>query len=68
MDVSAERLRLRKLIEHWAEHNEEHKKRFNESASEAAKIGLEEVSHSIFKAAELAEEVSEHLRSALRGF
>jgi hypothetical protein len=50
--MSNNRLRLRRLIEHWAEHNEEHSARFEESAREAAEIGLEDVANNLRAAAE----------------
>ena len=66
--MSDEKLRLRKLIEHWAEHNDEHRARFEESAREASDKGLEKVAGSLRAAAERAEEVSELLRNALEAF
>lgn len=66
--MSDERLRLRKLIEHWAEHNDEHRARFEESAREAAEMGLGEIAENLKAAAERAAEVSEHLLRALELF
>jgi hypothetical protein len=40
-EMNDERQRLRKLIEHWAEHNEDHRVRFEDSAREASRMGLE---------------------------
>lgn len=57
--------RLTKLLEHWAEHNEEHRKRFEESADNAEKMGLEDVADSLRSAALNASEVTEQLRKAL---
>ena len=57
--------RLKKLIEHWAEHNDEHRLRLEESAVEAERMGLVEASHSLKMAAKQASEVSRHLREAL---
>lgn len=59
------KLRLRKLIEHWAQHNDEHSGRFKESAIEAEELGLSDVADELKKAAEKGKAVSEHLRSAL---
>jgi len=58
-------LRLMKLIEHWAEHNDEHGQRFNESAAEAEDLGLTGVSKEMKEAYLKALEVSRHLRNAL---
>ena len=60
--------RLKKLIEHWAEHNDEHRSRFEESAEEAGRMGLDAVAKSLKSAAKRAAEVSEHLRKALEAF
>jgi hypothetical protein len=59
------KLRLKKLVEHWAEHNEEHNTRFAESAMEALEMGLPPVADELKAAAEAGEKVSEHLRSAI---
>ena len=66
--MSDEDLRLRKLIEHWAEHNDEHKIRFQESSAEALEKGLRRVAENLEAAAEKAAEVSELLRKALDAF
>jgi len=66
--MSEEKLRLRKLIEHWAEHNDEHRARLEESAEKAAEMGLGSVAAELTEAAEKATEVSEHLRRALESF
>jgi hypothetical protein len=59
-------LRLRKLIEHWAEHNDEHGLRYEESADEASGMGLEAAAEELRVAAEKAREVSRHLRRAIQ--
>jgi len=64
--MSDKRIRLRKLIEHWAEHNDEHSARFEEAANEAIEIGLEEVANNMRAAAEKGAQVSEYLRRALK--
>lgn len=66
--MAMDRERLKKLIEHWAEHNEEHMARFEESAEEAAGMGLEAMADGLRAAAKKAAEVSGHLREALKGF
>jgi hypothetical protein len=63
-----EDLRLRKLIEHWAEHNDEHRARFLEAAEEASARDLRSVAESLRKAADEAGQVSKHLRRALEAF
>jgi hypothetical protein len=63
-----EDLRLRKLIEHWAEHNDEHRARFLEAAEEASARGLKSVAESLRAAAEGAGQVSKQLRGALEAF
>lgn len=60
--------RLKKLIEHWAEHNDEHRTRFEDAAREASEIGLNIVSENLKTAAKKAKEVSRHLREALKEF
>jgi len=66
--MSEEKLRLRKLIEHWAEHNDEHRARFEESATKAVEMGIDTVAAELMEAAEKAAEVSKHLRRALESF
>ena len=66
--MSEERLRLKKLLEHWAEHNDEHRARFEESAGKAEEMGLGTVVDNLKKAAERAMEVSMYLRRALEEF
>jgi hypothetical protein len=61
----SERIRLKGLVEHWAEHNDEHRKRFEESANDVERMGLEEAADSLRSAALMAVEVSEKLRKAL---
>ena len=63
--MGEEGLRLRKLLEHWIEHNDDHVARFWEAAEEADKLGLKEASNSIRLAAEKSNEVSKHLKKAL---
>jgi hypothetical protein len=58
-------LRLTKLIEHWAEHNDEHGQRYGESAADAEDMGLKAVAMELVEAHMKTKEVSEHLRNAL---
>ncbi|MFB0557837.1 MAG: hypothetical protein ACETVY_01850 [Candidatus Bathyarchaeia archaeon] len=68
VDMADEDLRLRKLIEHWAEHNDEHGGRFEEEAEKASERGLKEVADNLRAAAKKAAEVSRALRKALEAF
>jgi len=63
--MEEEKLRLKKLIEHWAEHNDEHSTRFKESAKKASEMGLYGVAEELKGATEAGRKVSEHLRSAI---
>ena len=63
--LSEEEARLRGLIEHWAHHNDEHRDRFLEAASEAEGLGLNKAAAEMKSAAGKADEVSKHLRKAL---
>lgn len=60
--------RLMKLIQHWAEHNDEHLERFREASEEAAENGLPEVSEKLTAASEKSVEVSKLLRGCLEYF
>ncbi|MCD6479724.1 hypothetical protein J7L65_02940 [Candidatus Bathyarchaeota archaeon] len=62
------RERLKGLIEHWIEHNEEHRARFLEEAEGAERLGLEAVSEKLRRAAESLGEASKWLREALEAF
>lgn len=63
--MSEEISRLKKLLEHWIIHNEEHTARFVEATNDAIKIGLIEVSNNIKIAAEKGNEVTKYLQRAL---
>lgn len=58
-------LRIRKLLEHWIEHNEEHLARFREVAADAEGMGLADAAGSLRVAADRGEDVSAQLRKAL---
>jgi hypothetical protein len=66
--MGEERLRLKKLIKHWAEHNDAHRARFEESSGKAEEMGLIAVVDNLKKAAESATQVSKYLRRALEEF
>jgi len=59
------KLRLIKLIEHWAEHNDEHGHRYLEAAAEAENIGLEKIANELRAAHKNTTQVSRHLKNAL---
>ena len=64
--MSDEREKLIKRIEHWAEHNDEHTTRYEESAKEAKTMGLVGAAQDLIKAAEAGKQVSIYLRGALK--
>ena len=66
--MAEEKVRLMKLIEHWAEHNDEHSERFKESAVKAEDMDLTGVADQLNYAYTEAVEVSKHLRNALAMF
>jgi len=66
--MSEKKLRLRKLIEHWIEHNDDHVKRFREAASEAKEIELKKVADILIEASRRSKEVSEILEKSLNEF
>lgn len=61
-----EMLKMRRRIEHWAEHNNEHSTRFLEEAEEAKKMELHAVAEALKHAAEKGSEVSDLLRTAIK--
>jgi hypothetical protein len=63
--LEEKKLRLMRLIEHWAEHNDEHGQRYGESAAEAEGMGLKGAAEEMREAHMKATEVSRHLRNAL---
>jgi hypothetical protein len=63
--MNEEKEKLMKRIEHWAEHNDEHTGRYDESAEEARRMGLG-IDIDLAKAAEAGRQVSLHLRAALK--
>jgi hypothetical protein len=58
-------LRLIKLIEHWAEHNDEHGERYKKAAEEAKELDLVDASTELQKAHLKTLDVSTHLINAL---
>ncbi len=64
--MGEDRLRLVKLVEHWAHHNDEHGGRFKEAATEAEGMGLGGAADELRRAAAESEKVSRHLLKALK--
>jgi hypothetical protein len=64
--MSEEKEKMIKRIEHWAEHNDEHTARYEESAKEAKTMDQVEAAQGLIKAAEAGKQVSIHLRGALK--
>jgi len=56
--------RLKKKLEHWAEHNKEHAESFRKAAREAEEIGLVDVSRLLKEAAKSMDESSALLEAA----
>ena len=63
--MEEKKIRLKKLIEHWAEHNDEHSLRFKEFAKSLADMGILSSADELNAAAEASRKVSKHLRLAL---
>jgi len=58
--------KLRILLPHWIEHNEEHAERFREWAGKAREMGLEEVARRIEEAVGHMAACNEALTAALK--
>ena len=58
--------RLKKKLEHWAEHNKEHAESFRKAAREAEEIGLVDVSRLLKEAAKSMDKSSALLKEAMR--
>ena len=66
LKMDEKKQRLRRLIEHWAKHNDEHGARFMESADEAKEMGLHEAATELKGAASKSRMVTGHLLEALK--
>lgn len=62
--MNEEKQKLKKRIEHWAHHNDEHSLRFEEAAKNAEELGLDAVAVALRAAAESGKSVSRELRKA----
>lgn len=58
--------KLKKLLEHWAEHNDSHKESFEKWLEFAKEEGLKSVMQKLDKAIEKIDECSEYLRDAYK--
>ena len=59
-------LKLSKLCQHWAEHNDSHKENFQKWRNIANSKGLNDVAKNLNKAIEMMEKCNEYLLSAHR--
>jgi nickel/cobalt exporter len=59
--MDKELLKLSKLCEHWANHNESHKENFIKWRDIAEKRGLDSVAEKLNKAVEMMDKCSEYL-------
>lgn len=64
--MGEDKLRLRKLLEHWVEHNKAHGESFREWAEKAEGMGLSSVAAHLSEAVKGMEEVVKSLQMALR--
>jgi hypothetical protein len=62
--MAEERTKLKKRIQHWVEHNDEHTVKFQESAETAIKLGLTEAAEALIAAVKAGRLVSDELRKA----
>jgi len=56
--------RLKKLLEHWIEHNVSHAQSYREWASKAQQANLEGVAQELYQVAELTEKINHHFTRA----
>lgn len=61
-----ERDKLKILLAHWVEHNNEHRDEFREWADKAKKLGEKEVDSLMLRAAQEMERSSDYLSQALQ--
>lgn len=62
--MNEDKIKLKKRIQHWAEHNDEHTARLRESAKTAETLGLSQVAQALLAAAAAGRIVSDELRKA----
>ena len=63
--MEEDKLRLKKLLEHWIDHSREHEQRFKEWAEKTEAMGLKPVSQHLSQAVNGTEEVAKSLQRAL---
>ena len=64
MDEDIKKLRF--LLEHWVEHNEDHKKNFVKWVKIAKESGVDRAAESLAKAVDAIDESSKYLQEALK--
>jgi molecular chaperone GrpE (heat shock protein) len=57
--------KLKKKLEHWADHNNSHATSIREQAEEAGKMGLQEISEELLSAAEAMDRAGNHIHRAM---
>lgn len=65
-DMEQDKEKLKFLLDHWAEHNEEHKKGFVKWIRKAKENGLDDVAVELGKAVDTLNESTRHLQNALK--
>jgi hypothetical protein len=63
---SEEKSRLKTILAHWVEHNEEHSREFREWAEKARQMGEEEVADEILQAVGSMDKVTGILNKTLK--
>jgi hypothetical protein len=62
--MAKDKKKLKKLLEHWAEHNDGHKESFEKWKNISSKMGFENVATKLGKAMEMLDKCNEFLLSA----
>lgn len=68
MSNNGEKVKLKKLLEYWVEHNREHSEEFKEWAEKARQMGEAEVAGETLEAVGNMEKVNEILSKTLKRF
>ncbi len=64
MEQTSEKLKF--LLNHWAEHNEEHKKSFVKWIEKAKSIGLDDAAVNLAKAVDAIDKATKYLKKGLK--
>jgi len=64
--MNQDKEKLKFLLEHWAEHNEDHKKNFVRWVKTAKEIGLDSTAENLAKAVDATNESTKYLQKALK--